>query len=108
MNIWRVMILSVGLTSLILAGCTSTPADPVAEERAKLDPADRAAVDAQEWCVISTEKRLGSMAAPIKLNIKGEVVFLCCKGCVRKAESDPEKTLAKLAELKAKVKAEKQ
>ena len=47
-----------------------TPAgDEVSAERAKLDPADRALVEAQEWCVISTDERLGSMGAPIKLDI---------------------------------------
>ncbi len=85
-----------------------TPAgDDVAAERAKLDPADRALVDAQEWCVVSTDERLGAMGAPIKLDIKGQPVFVCCKGCKKKAEADPDKTLAKVAELKAKAKAEK-
>lgn len=81
--------------------------DEVAAERAKLDPTDRALVEAQEWCVVSTDERLGSMGAPIKLDIKGQAVFVCCKGCTRKAEADPDKTLAKVAELKAKAKAEK-
>jgi len=80
------------------------PADEVAVERAKLDPTDRALVDAQEWCVINTDERLGSMGAPIKLDIKGQAVFICCKSCKKKAEADPDKTLAKLAELKAKKK----
>ncbi len=77
-------------------------ADEVAAERAKLSPEDRALVDAQEWCVVSTEERLGSMGPPIQLDIKGQPVFVCCKGCKRKAEADPDKTLAKLAELKNK------
>jgi hypothetical protein len=77
-------------------------ADDVAAERAKLAPADKALVDAQEWCVVSTDQRLGSMGPPLKLDIKGQPVFVCCKGCQKKAESDPDKTLAKLAELKAK------
>ncbi len=77
-------------------------ADDVAAERAKLSPADRALVAAQEWCVISTDGRLGSMGPPIKLDIKGRPVFVCCKGCKKEAEADPDKTLATLAELKAK------
>lgn len=80
----------------------SAPADEVGREREKLAPADRALVDAQEWCVISTDERLGSMGPPLKLSIKGQPVFVCCKGCVRKAEADPDKTLATAAELKAK------
>ena len=77
-------------------------ADEVAGERAKLSPEDRALVDAQEWCAVSTDERLGSMGPPFKLDIKGQPVFVCCKGCKRKAEADPDKTLAAVAALKAK------
>ena len=52
--------------------------------------------------MINTDERLGSMGPPIKLMVKGEPVFLCCGGCKKKAESDPDKTLAKVAELKTK------
>ena len=102
-------------TALLAAGCgtkTAAPpaaspaaspaADEVAAERAKLDPADRALVEAQEWCAVSTDERLGSMGPPIKLDIKGTPVFICCKGCKRKAEADPDATLATVAQLKAK------
>ena len=83
------------------------PADEVAAARAKLSPEDRALVEAQEWCVVQTDERLGSMGVPIKLDIKGQPVFICCKGCQKKAERDPDATLAKLEELKAKAKAAK-
>jgi hypothetical protein len=76
--------------------------DEVAAERAKLSDADRKLVEAQEWCAISHEERLGSMGAPIKIDIKGESVFICCKGCKKRAEANPEKTLKEVAELKAK------
>ena len=115
---------AVLFVTVVLAGCgqdkpavepTPTPAkadsgptDEVAAERAKLSPDDRALVEAQEWCVISTDERLGSMGPPIKLDIKGQPVFVCCKGCNRKAKADPDKTLAKVAELKAKAKGEKE
>jgi hypothetical protein len=81
--------------------------DEVSAERAKLSAEDRAAVEAQEWCAINTDERLGSMGAPLKIVIQGQPVFLCCKGCQRKAEADPEKTLASVERLKAKAKAEK-
>jgi hypothetical protein len=81
---------------------TKLSADEVAAERDKLSPEDRAVVDAQEWCAVSTDERLGSMGPPLKLDIKGESVFVCCKGCKRKAESDPDKTLKTVADLKAK------
>ena len=82
--------------------------DDVAAERAKLSPEDRALAEAQEWCVVSSDERLGSMGPPLKLDIKGQPVFVCCKGCKRKAEADPDRTLAKVRELKAKAKAERE
>ncbi len=102
----------------LLVGCESKPPhsgatptnnpsksepDKVAQERDKLSPEDQKLVEAQEWCVVSTEERLGSMGSPIKLNIEGEPVFICCKGCKRKAEDNPAKTLETLRQLKAKV-----
>ena len=76
-------------------------------EREKLSPEDRALVDAQEWCVVSTDSRLGTMGPPLKLSVKDQPVFVCCKGCRKKALADPDKTLATVAELKARAKAEK-
>ena len=72
---------------------------------AKLSPTDRKLAEAQKWCAESDE-RLGSMGAPIKVTIKGEPVFLCCGGCKKDAERNPDKTLAKVAELKKKAAAE--
>ena len=88
-------------------GAAEKANDEVAAERAKLSPEDRALVEAQEWCVVSSDERLGSMGPPIKLDIKGQPVFVCCAGCKRKAEADPDKTLRKVEDLKAKAKAEK-
>ena len=34
--------------------------------------------------------------------LKGQPVFLCCKDCVEKAQGNPDKTLAKIKELKSK------
>ncbi|VTR95385.1 Secreted protein OS=Rhodopirellula europaea SH398 GN=RESH_00384 PE=4 SV=1 [Gemmata massiliana] len=114
---------AVAVCAFALVGCgervarNSSPSTPgtsneapegaVAAERAKLSPEDRALVEAQEWCVISNDEQLGSMGAPIKLTIKGQPVFVCCRGCVKKAESNPDATLAKVEELKAKAKANK-
>jgi hypothetical protein len=112
--------LAVGVLAglLFLSGCDSGPPRPTLSrqaaaiekikiERAQLSVEDRALVDAQEWCVISDDQRLGSMGAPIKLNIKGQPVFICCKACRTKAENDPDATLAKLEELKTKARTEK-
>ena len=77
----------------------------IKEARAGLSPEDRRLVEAQDFCVVMPDKRLGVMGTPIKVMVKDQPVFLCCKGCRRKALADPDKTLAKVEELKAKVKA---
>lgn len=101
------------LAAALVVGCGGTgptppppTADEVAAERAKLSSADRALVDAQEWCAVNIEERLGAMGPPVKLELKGQPVFLCCQGCKRKAEADPDKTLKVVADLKAKKAAE--
>jgi hypothetical protein len=73
---------------------------------AKLPEKDRKLAEEQKYCPVS-EERLGSMGAPVKIMVKDQAVFLCCKGCEKKALADPDKTLAKVKELKAKAKAEK-
>ncbi len=126
---WLVAALAAG--PLVLAGCSGGDKGPgkapvadapathqaapagghdaeVRAERDKLPPEDRALVDAQEWCAISTGERLGSMGPPLKVTVKDQPVFICCKGCQKKALADPDKTLATVAGLKAKAKAERE
>jgi hypothetical protein len=75
--------------------------------RAKLSKEDLALVEAQEYCVVDTDNRLGAHGVPLKLMVKDQAVFICCKGCEKAALADADKTLAKLKELKAKVAKEK-
>lgn len=76
--------LLLAAASLLLVGCggggpnlavptrsSANAANEVNAERAKLSLADRALVDAQEWCVVNTDERLGGMGPPPKLDIKG-------------------------------------
>jgi hypothetical protein len=70
--------------------------------RAKLSAEDRALVDAQDYCPIMPKQKLGSMGVPFKLTVKGQPVFVCCKGCKGTAEDDPDATLQAVEELKAK------
>ncbi|MFO0800553.1 MAG: hypothetical protein U0804_24050 [Gemmataceae bacterium] len=126
---WRLAAV-VAAGSLVLAGCsnpnsggpapaggtqatTKTPpadahAAEIKAERDKLSLEDRALVDAQEWCAINTTERLGAMGPPLKVTVKDQPVFLCCKGCQKKALADPDKTLAAVAELKAKAQADRE
>jgi hypothetical protein len=72
----------------------------------ELDPEDRKLAEAQKWCAAHSDSRLGSMDKPYKIMIEGQPVFLCCGGCKKEAQKDPQKTLAKVAELKKKAAAE--
>jgi YHS domain-containing protein len=62
---------------------------------AELSPQDRELALNQKVCPVSGEK-LGAMGAPIKLNVAGHDVFICCRGCREPLEKDPAKYLAKL------------
>lgn len=69
-------------------------------------PDDAVLIASQGYCPVMPDTKLGEMGEPIKLLVKGtngkeEPVFVCCKGCKRKALAAPDKTLAKVAELKA-------
>jgi hypothetical protein len=68
----------------------------------KLSPEDRKLAEGQRFCAVQDGGRLGSMGKPFKVLVKGEPVFLCCKSCQMKALADPDKTLAKVRELRAK------
>jgi Cu(I)/Ag(I) efflux system membrane fusion protein len=59
---------------------------------AQLSPEDRAMAEAQGVCPI-TKLPLGSMGEPVKITLDGRPVFLCCSGCVSKANKDPARTL---------------
>lgn len=107
------VVCALSLT-LLLAGCGSaqngTHANHVVNQEqqasfAKLSTQDRPLAEAQGYCAVTSEP-LGSMGPPIKLIINEQPVFVCCKGCEKKAKATPDKTLAKVAELQAKVKSE--
>lgn len=74
---------------------------------AKLSPDDRKLAEEQKWCAVENDSRLGAMGTPIKIMINDQPVFVCCKACIKSAKKDPEKTLEKVKELKAKAAAEK-
>ena len=111
--------LTASILGLAILGCTQQSADPkpappippptaaketpedieIREVLAKMSPEDRALAEKQRFCVIEDDSRLGSMGLPIKLDVKGRTVFVCCKGCQRPALADPDKTLAQLDKL---------
>lgn len=56
---------------------------------------DRELAAAQGACPVTGEP-LGSMGVPIKVNLQGRTVFLCCQGCVAEFEAHPEKYLKQM------------
>jgi Cu(I)/Ag(I) efflux system membrane fusion protein len=87
----------------VTTAATSGTDDEAAEiqaNRAKLTPHDRDLVEAQQFCPILKQNRLGSMGKPIRIAVNGQPVFLCCPLCIHKARANPEKTLATVAALK--------
>ena len=65
-----------------------------------LNSEDRQLAESQRYCAVMNHNLLGSMGTPIKIDVNGEPVFLCCAGCKVKALRNPEDTLAKVAALK--------
>ncbi|MBW3598607.1 MAG: hypothetical protein KY475_15210 [Planctomycetes bacterium] len=104
---------AVRFTFLIIAGavagCASETAAPpaetgapaetqspeVAEALAQLSPEDRALAEQQKICPVS-EEPLGSMGAPVKIDVEGQSIFICCEGCEEIIREDPETYLAKV------------
>src|SRR4051812_4606682 len=100
----------------LAAGCTESAPTPSAGKDEKggkvkaaldqLSPEDRALAEQQKVCPDSGEP-LGSMGVPIKVMVRGQPVFVCCKGCEKGVLEDPDATLKKVEELKAKNKSDK-
>ena len=61
----------------------------------KLSAADQQLVKQQKTCPV-TDLPLDSMGGPIAVDVAGQKVFICCKGCESKLKNDPQKYLAKL------------
>lgn len=69
--------------------------DKMKAELAKLPPEDAESALKQHVCPVSGEM-LGVMGPPIKVEVNGKQVWICCEGCREKLLADPDKYLAKL------------
>jgi hypothetical protein len=86
------------LFAVALAGCgrsSGPPATAYEEAKPALSDADKALIEKQKLCLVANEP-LGSMGTPVKVNVKGKDVFLCCEHCREAVLKDPDKYLAKL------------
>lgn len=69
--------------------------DKMKAELAKLSEGDRTSAEKQHMCPVSGVM-LGAMGAPIKVDVKGQDVWICCDGCKDKLMATPDEYLAKL------------
>ena len=86
-------------------GATGKASDSAAEQgsedteitkaMAELPVEDRTLAVKQKLCPVSGEA-LGKMGAPLKMEVKGQTVFLCCAGCKDKLLANPDEYLAKI------------
>ena len=91
---WFACVVVAG--SVALAGCGGSSSNSAPKSAgAQLPADDKALAEAQKVCPVTGEP-LGSMGVPVKVTLKGQAVFLCCKGCVGKAEKDPDAVLKKV------------
>ena len=67
----------------------------ITKAMAELSVEDRALAVKQKVCPVSGEA-LGKMGAPLKMEVKGQTVFLCCAGCKDKLLASPDEYLAKI------------
>jgi hypothetical protein len=69
----------------------------------ELDEADRKLAEQQKVCPV-TDSPLGTadMGKPYKMTVKGRVIFLCCDGCKKAVDKDPDGILKKVDALLAK------
>jgi Cu(I)/Ag(I) efflux system membrane fusion protein len=77
-------------------GASSAPAPPSSpHDHTPLAPADRVLAARQKVCPVTGEP-LDSMGGPVRVEVAGRTVFVCCKGCEAPLRKSPEKYLAKL------------
>ena len=58
----------------------------------KLAPNDQKLAKQQVLCPV-TKEPLGSMGVPLKVMVKNQPIFVCCKACARAVEKDAEAML---------------
>jgi hypothetical protein len=108
MKPYSTLCLAVFVATFLSTGCQKGTESPeaapaarnskearIAEAMAKLSEADRALAMSQKTCPVS-DAPLGTMGAPVKVNVQGRDVFICCGGCRELLEEEADKYLAKL------------
>lgn len=79
------------------AGGDLTDMDKMRAELAKLSPEDARSAEKQHVCPV-TGGMLGTMGPPLKVDVEGREVWICCEGCRERLLASPDAYLAKLSE----------
>jgi hypothetical protein len=104
-NLVALIVGSVGLGALVLtgAGCGDGHDHSAHNHRAPAaKSSDAPPVDSNlkpyplKTCLVSGEE-LGKMGEPFRFGYKGQEIKLCCKGCEKDFNKEPEKFLQKVA-----------
>ncbi len=79
-------------------GCRTCKTPSVSPQPAVAAPAPAPVAPAPRYggqvkCPVSGEE-LGSMGEPVAVTVGDRSVYVCCRGCAKRAEADPAKTLA--------------
>jgi Cu(I)/Ag(I) efflux system membrane fusion protein len=75
------------------AGTTTAAPPPTTTD--SLPAEERSLVAKQKICPVTGEA-LDSMGGPVRVEVAGRIVFVCCKGCIEPLRKDPAKYLSKL------------
>jgi hypothetical protein len=120
MRKWFGAALSLLVLALLAGGCAPTVSAPQSTPEKKddkknknageeetiranleqLSPEDRKSAEEQKYCAVETHNRLGRMGPPVKIEVGGQTVFLCCPSCETSARKDEKKTLEKVERLR--------
>ena len=104
---WKTVFLLVLLCGSV--GCFAEEAKPNESKKPDAAPAEKKDVAPYplKTCIVSGEELGGDMGKPVLLEYKGRTIQLCCKDCVKKFNSEPEKYIKVLDEAEKKAKEEK-
>jgi Cu(I)/Ag(I) efflux system membrane fusion protein len=93
------MWLNHGLASTYFGATRDTAAPTAAAPAAptsSLSAEDRAAAEKQQICPV-TGGPLDAMGGPVRVDVAGRTVFICCKACEKPLRKNPAKYLGKLS-----------
>lgn len=79
------------------AGSVPAGTEPVRAGIFKVSAEDAPFIAAQKNCPVMDEP-LDAMGGPYKVHAAGRAIYICCPGCAKRIEAEPQKWLAVLAE----------